>query len=109
MRPTSSSSRSPAGGPPAGTSTARGASRPAAATAHSNASHVTVARQTWTQTISLGSFSSYWTLPTSPWAARSTPSTVSGSSSCAEAPRRRCRNQTPITATPKIAAIVACW
>ena len=63
---------------------------------------------TWTQTMSAGSLSSYWTLPTSPWAAISTPSTVSGSSARSEAPRRRRSSHTAITATPNSAAIVAC-
>ena len=59
--------------------------------------------------MSEGSFSSYWTLPTSPWAANRTPSTVTGSSTSALAPRCRRSSHTPITTTPNTAAIVACW
>ena len=44
-------------------------------------------------------------MPTRPWAASSTPSTVSGSSSFSGTPRWRFSNQTPITATPNSAAI----
>ena len=94
---------------PAGTSTARGARRPATATAHRTVSQVAVASVTCTQTMSEGSLSSYWTLPTSPWAASRTPRTVSGSSMRELASRWRCSSHTPITITPNTAAIVACW
>ncbi len=56
---------------------------------------------TWTQTMSVGRRSSYWTLPIRPCAASSTPSTVSGSRAACEAPWRRRSSHTPITSTPE--------
>ena len=79
---------------------AAASSVPTSAHVHSATSQVSVARTTCTHTMSAGRCSSYWTLPTSPWAATSTPSTVSGSSSSVEAPRWRRSSQTPTTATP---------
>src|ERR1700694_1458771 len=56
---------------PAGTTAVLGTSPPPLATAQSSATHVIVASVTCTQTMSDGRWSSYWTLPTSPWAASS--------------------------------------
>src|SRR5207244_1001816 len=55
---------------------AAGARRPADATLTSTASQVQVASATWTQTISDGRPVSYWTKPTTPWAASSRHSAV---------------------------------
>ena len=55
-----------------------GSRRPAVATVHSIASQVTVARATWTQTISPGSSRAHWTPPTTPCRASRPITAVSG-------------------------------
>ena len=85
----------------------RGSSLPAVATVQSIASQVRVARATWTQTSSPGSFSHHWRPPTAPCRASRASTAVRGRRARLSPPGRRRSSQTAIAARPKTVAIAA--
>src|SRR5665213_2530861 len=83
----------------------RGSGRPIAAIAQSTQSQHSEARATCTHTSSVGRWASYWTVPTTPWAAISAHSQLIARRTSAAAWRRSSPTQTRTAAMPKAKAI----